>query len=61
MVNYNKSVTMNTRNEQYNKKTGNVCTVRSEIRCALRLRYVHLVVSIEVAVEVCCCFSVFSC
>jgi hypothetical protein len=27
-------------------------SVRSEIRCALRLRYVELVVSIEVAVEV---------
>jgi hypothetical protein len=36
-------------------------TVRSESRCALRLRYVDLVVSIEVAVEVCCCFTVFSC
>jgi hypothetical protein len=36
-------------------------TVRSEIRCALRLRYVDLVVSIEVAVEVFCCFTVFSC
>jgi hypothetical protein len=35
--------------------------VRSESRCALRLRYVDLVVSIEVAVEVCCCFTVFSC
>jgi hypothetical protein len=33
-------------------------TVRLESRCALRLRYVHLVVSIEVAVEVCCCFTV---
>jgi hypothetical protein len=33
-------------------------TVRSESRCALRLRYVDLVVSIEVAVEVCCCFTV---
>jgi hypothetical protein len=30
-------------------------TVRSESRCALRLRYVGLVVCIEVAVEVCCC------
>jgi hypothetical protein len=36
-------------------------TVRSESRCAFRLRYVDLVVSIEVAVEVCCCFTVFSC
>jgi hypothetical protein len=36
--------------------------VRSESRCALRLRYVDLVVSIEVAVDVCCCcFTVFSC
>jgi hypothetical protein len=35
-------------------------TVCSESRCALRLRYVDLVVSIEVAVEVCCCFNVFS-
>jgi hypothetical protein len=35
-------------------------TVRSESSCALRLRYVDLVVIIEVAVEVCCCFSVFS-
>jgi hypothetical protein len=38
-----------------------VTTVRSEGRCAFRLRYVDLVVSIEVAVEVCCCFTVFSC
>jgi hypothetical protein len=37
------------------------CTVRSESRCALRLRYVDLVASIEVAAEVCCCFTVFSC
>jgi hypothetical protein len=37
------------------------CTVLSESRCALRLRYVDLVVSIEVTVEVCCCFTVFSC
>jgi hypothetical protein len=36
-------------------------TVRSESRCALRLRYADLVVSIEIAVEVCCCFSVLSC
>jgi hypothetical protein len=36
------------------------CTVRSESRCALRLRYVDLVASIEVAVEVCSCFTVFS-
>jgi hypothetical protein len=28
-------------------------TLRSESRCAFRLRYVDLVVSIEVAVEVC--------
>jgi hypothetical protein len=38
-----------------------IYTVRSESRCTLRLRYVELVVSIEVAVEVCCCFTVFSC
>jgi hypothetical protein len=37
------------------------CTLLSESRCALRLRYVDLVVSIEVTVEVCCCFTVFSC
>jgi hypothetical protein len=36
-------------------------TVRSESRCSLRLRYVDFVVSIEVAVAVCCCFTVFSC
>jgi hypothetical protein len=36
-------------------------TVRSEIRCALRLRYVDLIVSIEVGVELCYCFTVFSC
>jgi hypothetical protein len=35
-------------------------TVRSVSRCALRLRYVDFVVSIEVAAEVCCCFTVFS-
>jgi hypothetical protein len=34
--------------------------VRSESRCALRLQYVDLIVSIEVAIEVCCCFTVFS-
>ena len=32
-------------------------TVRSESHCALRVRYVDLVVSIEVAVEVCCCVT----
>jgi hypothetical protein len=36
-------------------------TVYSESHCALRLWYVDLVVSVEVAVEVCCCFTVFSC
>jgi hypothetical protein len=36
-------------------------TVPSESRCELRLRYVGLFVSIEVAVEVCCYFIVFSC
>jgi hypothetical protein len=36
-------------------------TARSESLCALRLLHVDLVVSIEVAVEVCCCFTVFSC
>jgi hypothetical protein len=36
-------------------------TVCSKSYCALRLQYVHLVVSIEVAVEVCCCLTVFSC
>jgi hypothetical protein len=35
-------------------------TVRSESRCALRIRYIDLVVSIEFAVEVCCCFTKFS-
>jgi hypothetical protein len=39
----------------------NCYTVCSESRCALRLRYVDLLVSTEVAVEVCCCFTVFSC
>jgi hypothetical protein len=44
-----------------NNAVNNFNTVCSESRCALRLRYVYLVVSIEVAVEVCCCFTVFSC
>jgi hypothetical protein len=35
--------------------------VRSESRCAPMLRYVDLVVSIEVAVYVSCFFTVFSC
>jgi hypothetical protein len=35
-------------------------TVRSESRCALMLRYVDLVVGVEVAVEVICYFTVFS-
>jgi hypothetical protein len=39
---------------------GNSNTVRSKSRCTLRLRYVDLVVSIEVAFEVCCCFTLFS-
>jgi non-canonical (house-cleaning) NTP pyrophosphatase len=34
-------------------------TLRLESRCALRLRYVDLVVGIEVAVVVWCCFTVF--
>jgi hypothetical protein len=34
---------------------------RSESRCVLRLRYVDLAVIIEVAVEVCCCLTVFGC
>jgi hypothetical protein len=33
----------------------------SEGRRALRLQYVDLVVSIEVTVEVCCCFTVLIC
>jgi hypothetical protein len=36
-------------------------TVRSESRCALRLRSVHLAVSTAVAVAVCCCFTAFIC
>jgi hypothetical protein len=36
-------------------------TARSESRCALSIRYVDLVVSTEVTVAVCCCFTVFSC
>jgi hypothetical protein len=36
------------------------CKVCSKSRCALRLWYIDLVVSIEVVVEVCCCFAVFS-
>jgi hypothetical protein len=36
-------------------------TVRSGSHCALRLRYADFVVRIKVAVEVCCCFTVFSC
>jgi hypothetical protein len=39
--------------------SGFVSTVLSESRCALMLRYVDLVVSIEVAVKVCCCSTVF--
>jgi hypothetical protein len=35
--------------------------MRSESRCAFRLRYVDLVVSIEVAGDACCSFIVFSC
>jgi hypothetical protein len=36
-------------------------TVHSESHCALRLRYIDLLVSIEVAVEVCCCCVTFHC
>jgi hypothetical protein len=38
-----------------------ISTVRSESHCALTLRYVDLVVSIEVAVEVCCWYVTFQC
>jgi hypothetical protein len=38
-----------------------VHTVRSESPGARRLWYVDLVVSIEVSVEGCCCYTVFSC
>jgi hypothetical protein len=38
-----------------------IYTVRSESRCALVLRYVDFVVSIDVAVEVRCRFTIFSC
>jgi hypothetical protein len=36
-------------------------TVRSGSHCALRLRYVDWVVSNEVGVDVCYCFTIFSC
>jgi hypothetical protein len=36
-------------------RTRYIYTTFSESRCALRLRYVDLVVSIEAAVEVWCC------
>jgi hypothetical protein len=36
-------------------------TVRSESRSALSLRYVDLVVIIDVIVAVCCCFIALSC
>jgi hypothetical protein len=36
-------------------------TVRSESHCALGLRYVDLVVGIEIAVEVCCCCVTLHC
>jgi hypothetical protein len=45
----------------FNYETCLCYTVCPERRCALRLRYVDLIVSIEVAIEVCCCFTVFSC
>jgi hypothetical protein len=51
----------NTGHDMRPRRRGQNNTVRSESRCALRLRYVDLVVSIEVAVAVCCCFTVFSC
>jgi hypothetical protein len=51
-----------TENNQHWLQLATVCyTVRSESCCALRLRYVDLVVSIEVAVAMCCCLTVFSC
>jgi hypothetical protein len=43
----------------FSEAVGN--TVRSESRCALRLLYVDLVVSVEISVEVCCCFTALSC
>jgi hypothetical protein len=46
---------------QINMIDGILNTVRSVSRCALRLQYVKLVVINEVAVPVCCCFTVFSC
>jgi len=42
-------------------KSSSDYTVRSESHGALRLRYVDLVASIEVAVEVCCFCVTFHC
>jgi hypothetical protein len=53
-----KNTTFTTGREFEIKQSG---TVSSESRCALRLPYVDLVVSIEAAAELCCCFTVFSC
>jgi hypothetical protein len=52
--------TVHNRDRSTNNAINKFNTVLSESRCALKLRYVDLVVSIEVAVEVCCCFTVFS-
>jgi hypothetical protein len=40
---------------------GIVFLVQCVQKVAVHLGYVDLVVSIKVAVEVCCCFIVFSC
>jgi hypothetical protein len=46
---------------QYDISKRRLNTMRSQSHCALGLRYAELVVSIVVTVEVCCCFTVFSC
>jgi hypothetical protein len=61
---YNFLLCIRPTDNQFRSITHTIChihTARSESRCALRLRYVDLVVSIEVGVEMCCCFTVFSC
>jgi hypothetical protein len=58
---YHLLMNINATTKSDNEQTFIVNKVLSESQCALSLRYVDLVVSIEVAAAVCCCFTVFSC
>jgi hypothetical protein len=61
-------LTRYTKYEQYDHLTPTATRLQNVIQCVRKVivhlgygKYVDYIVSIEVAVEVCCCYTVFSC